>query len=36
MYKTTINGKQTTGTYSELVKMINKSGLLGRKITKYV
>jgi hypothetical protein len=34
MYQTTINKKQITGTYTELVRLINKSGLIGYKIIK--
>jgi hypothetical protein len=35
MYQTTINKKQITGTYTELVRLINKSGLIGIKLLNF-
>jgi len=34
MYKTKLKGKTITGTYQNLVEIINMSGLLGSKIEK--
>jgi len=32
MWKTILNNKEITGSYDELVKLINESGLFGNKI----
>jgi hypothetical protein len=35
MYKTILKNKEVIGSYNELVKLINNSGLIGNKILKY-